>query len=489
MNTASCIQLVQCHQAIGRPAEARRLLEELFARKEKNTAAAREKLQAFQEQHKEKKPEELTEQEQDELRGLLSEASWNPYAMEYLMGSLLLAEGDEEGAVAPAKGGSGRRAAARSVSEDRRGLPGDEGMGRRGTLLLTRRSPWTRTTLRRTCCWAQSLLARRRFQEAAEEALAAVGLLYFNPQGHFVLGTALQRLGRTAEAVEALRVAVSQNPNFIAAHRRLAQIYERQLGDETKAAEHRMLAWQAGRRLKAFQEGKKDAGAVGQRAAEEMASLPLKIADQQAESPAPGPHSDDGPVDRGETIAIVSGLPRSGTSLMMQMLQAGGLPAMVDGDRQADADNPRGYFEFAPAKRLRHEASWIPQAKGKAVKIVAQLLPLLTPGFHYRILLMARDLEEVLASQQTMLQRQGQTGAELSAGRLREVFARQLEQTRRVLVARRIPTLTVRYRDCVQRPAEVAAAVNAFLGGALDEPAMVAAVDPSLYRHRGAGTG
>ena len=94
-----CIQLVQCHQAIGRPAEARRLLEEtVCAEGEKHRRRAGEAPGFPDQQHKEKKPEDLSEQEQDELRGLLSEASWNPYAMEYLMGSLLLAEGDEEGA-------------------------------------------------------------------------------------------------------------------------------------------------------------------------------------------------------------------------------------------------------------------------------------------------------------------------------------------------------------------------------------------------------
>ncbi len=386
MNTASCIQLVQCHQAIGRPAEARRLLEELFARKEKNTAAAREKLQAFQQQHKEKKPEELTEQEQDELRGLLSEASWNPYAMEYLMGSLLLAEGDEEGALAHLQ-----KAEAADAQQPDLYL-------KIAAVYLTMKE-WADVD---RCCHkalaldpdnapahlalGQSLLARRRFQEAAEEALAAVGLLYFNPQGHFVLGTALQRLGRTAEAVDALRVAVSQNPNFIAAHRRLAQIYERQLGDETKAAEHQRLAWEAGGRLKTFRAGKAAAGeAVDEPRGRNGSGCHSRLPTKQADRLARALISDGGPVDRREMITIVSGLPRSGTSLMMQMLQAGGLPALVDGDRQADADNPRGYFEFAPAKRLRHDASWIPEAKGKAVKIVAQLLPLLTPGFHYRI--------------------------------------------------------------------------------------------------------
>ena len=171
----------------------------------------------------------------------------------------------------------------------------------------------------------------------------------------------------------------------------------------------------------------------------------------------------------------------------MQMLQAGGLGVLVDGQRPADADNPRGFFEFAAAKGLRQDASWLPQAKGKAVKIVAQLLPFLVPQLSYRIILLDRDLDEVLASQGTMLQRQGKTGADLSEGRLREVFARQVAQARQLLAARRIPVLTVRYRDCIERPLEVAAAVNVFLGGGLDEPAMAAAVDPRLYRHRGGG--
>ena len=167
----------------------------------------------------------------------------------------------------------------------------------------------------------------------------------------------------------------------------------------------------------------------------------------------------------------------------MQMLDAGRLAALVDDVRPPDADNPRGYFELAPARRLRQDASWLPAAKGKAVKIVAQLLPLLPPQHAYRIILMDRDLDEVLASQRAMLQRQGAAGADLSPTGC-AVFAGQLEQARQVLAARRIPTLTIRHRDCLERPAEVAAAVDAFLGGGLDESAMAAVVDPRLYRQR-----
>ncbi len=483
------IQLAFCYQAIGRPAEARRLLEELLARKEKNAVAAQEKLRGFSQQHQDKTFEELCEEEKDEVRRLLDEASWNPYAVEYLMGSLLLTEGDDEGALVHLQ-----KAEAADAGQPDLYLAVAE--------VYTRMREWA--DVERCCRKAlaldpdnasarvglgRSFMARRRFLEAAEEALTAVGLLYFNPSAHFLLGSALHYLGRTAEAVESLRVAVSQNPDFVAAHRRLALLYERQLGDRASAAEHRRLAWESGQRLKRLQAGETVVRQARDRAAEETPSLPAETVEQRQTSLTQPAFTADGPVERSETITIVSGLPRSGTSLMMQMLQAGGLPALVDDARPADPDNPRGYFEFAPATGLRRDASWLPQAKGKAVKIVVQLLPCLTPQLTYRVILMERDLEEVLASQRTMLQRQGKTGTDLSLSRLRQVFARQWQQVQRTLAARCIPTLTVRYRNCVERPVDVAAAVNTFFDGTLDEPAMVAAVDPCLYRHRGLAPG
>src|SRR5262249_30630691 len=102
-------------------------------------------------------------------------------------------------------------------------------------------------------------------------------------------------------------------------------------------------------------------------------------------------------------IIIVSGLPRSGTSLMMQMLDGGGVPVLTDNIRAADTDNPRGYYEFEPVKATKRDATWLPAARGKAVKMVSQLLYHLPPGETYRVLFLERDLEEVLASQEKML--------------------------------------------------------------------------------------
>src|SRR5215510_8114285 len=104
-------------------------------------------------------------------------------------------------------------------------------------------------------------------------------------------------------------------------------------------------------------------------------------------------------------IIVVSGLPRSGTSLMMQMLDSGGVEVVTDNIRAADTDNPRGYHEFEKVKRIKHDASWLPGTRGKVFKMISQLLYDLPPGENYRIIFMDRDLDEVLRSQEKMLER------------------------------------------------------------------------------------
>jgi hypothetical protein len=188
-----------------------------------------------------------------------------------------------------------------------------------------------------------------------------------------------------------------------------------------------------------------------------------------------------------EFITIVSGLPRSGTSLMMQMLQAGGLPALTDRVRSADQDNPRGYFEFEPVKRLRTDRSWLSQARGHAVKIIHLLLRELPldGSLAYRIVFMHRPIEEVLASQRAMLERDGKTGAEPSI--LRRAFESQLVQIESWLAAQPgVAVLPVEYHRVLREPAAVAEDLRAFLSLDLDAAAMVRAVDPALYRQRGA---
>jgi LPS sulfotransferase NodH len=187
-------------------------------------------------------------------------------------------------------------------------------------------------------------------------------------------------------------------------------------------------------------------------------------------------------------ITVVSGAPRSGTSLMMRMLAAGGIPALTDAERPPDAHNPHGYFEYAPVKRLAlgDAASWIEAARGQAVKIIYRLLTHLPPRMSYRIVFMERDWEEVFASQRDMLRAQGDAAASQEAAHLIPAMAAELRVVKDWLARQpNMPVLAVPYAEVVRDPLTWASEVSRFLGGGLDETAMAAAVDPSLYRHRG----
>ena len=184
-------------------------------------------------------------------------------------------------------------------------------------------------------------------------------------------------------------------------------------------------------------------------------------------------------------ITIVSGLPRSGTSLMMQMLNAGGLPALTDGLRTADENNLRGYFEYEPVKRLRTDRSWLPKARGHAVKVIHLLLRdlLLDGTLQYRVVFMQRPVGEVIASQQSMLQREGKAGADPAV--LTKAFESQLAQVQAWLEKQTsIAVLPISYHRVVSEPQATAAALAGFLGLPLNTFAMAQAVVPALHRQR-----
>ena len=186
-----------------------------------------------------------------------------------------------------------------------------------------------------------------------------------------------------------------------------------------------------------------------------------------------------------QTITVVSGLPRSGTSLMMQMLEAGGLEVMTDQQRAADDDNPRGYYELESVKRLRKDNTWVSDAQGKVIKVIHLLLKELPETFEYRIVFMRRRIEEVLSSQAKMLERQGTKGASLEPGKLAAIFQKQLDELDAWLAQRpQFRVFDVKYHELIAEPQPIARQINAFLGGDLDEQAMVDVVDPSLYRQR-----
>jgi hypothetical protein len=182
-------------------------------------------------------------------------------------------------------------------------------------------------------------------------------------------------------------------------------------------------------------------------------------------------------------IIVVSGLPRSGTSLMMQMLHRGGLPVVTDEVRSADTDNPRGYFEFERVKKTREDPSWLTAARGKVVKMVSSLLYDLPPTERYRIVFMERELDEVLESQEKMLRRLNRPAA--PADSMRKSFNIHLERLSRWLPRQRhMQILGVSYNRVLSDAEAEVRRVAEFLDGRPSTEQMLEAIDPDLYRNR-----
>ena len=189
----------------------------------------------------------------------------------------------------------------------------------------------------------------------------------------------------------------------------------------------------------------------------------------------------------GKPIIIVAGLPRSGTSMLMNMLLHGGVALVMDGIRAADHGNPRGYFEYEPVKELdkNGDLSWLPRARGKAVKIISFLLTWLPEDYDYRVIFMQRDLDEIIASQNQMLAAREERGSTPGDSRTREIYADHLTQVARLLASRRcFLSLSVSYRDVVEDPTRQARRISEFLHRSLDVDRMAATVDAHLYRNR-----
>lgn len=186
-----------------------------------------------------------------------------------------------------------------------------------------------------------------------------------------------------------------------------------------------------------------------------------------------------------DTIVVVSGLPRSGTSLMMAMLQAGGLPVLTDQVRAADEDNPGGYYELERVKQIEAAPAFLDEARGKAVKIISELLKYIPAAYQCKVLLMRRDMREILASQRQMLIRRGKPAAAVSDDELAALFEKHLARIEEWLARQpHLEALPVNYNELLREPTRSIAQINAFLGGTLDEQGMVRAIDPALYRQR-----
>ena len=318
-------------------------------------------------------------------------------------------------------------------------------------------------------------LRDREFDAAADHAIASLSKQYDQPWGHYLLGVAFYRDQKTDEAEAAFINAARQSSCFPAPWRMLSQLYRTHRKDDVKAIACHAEAIKAQHEKKHYLTARNELGSSASETGIQIAeALELTTGTAALES-----------IPESEIITIVSGLPRSGTSMLMQMIAAGGIEPLTDGKRAANDSNPRGYFEYEPATQLQRNRVWLPQAKGKVVKIVAQLLPFLPKEdasgspLHYRVVFLERDLDEILMSQKSMLEREGRSD-QAGQGDLGKAFRNQLLQVRQLLNHREMPAVEIQYAAAVSNPPAAATKINAFLGGLQDETSMAAVVDRKL---------
>ena len=274
---------------------------------------------------------------------------------------------------------------------------------------------------------AEVLLQMDQFEEAAEYALTSVELVKFFPKGHLLLGQALEKLGDLENAELAYEMAAKLKPReFHKAEQSLENIKEKREADYTleNKATHKFYENQ---------------------------------------------------------IVVVSGLPRSGTSMMMQMLDRGGVDILQDELREADISNPKGYYEYEPVKALYKDNSWLGKARNMGVKIVAPLLKYLDGQYRYKVIFMNRDIHEVIQSQQKMLGK----NSEVFPVHLYNQFQHLLKSvTGWQKIEPGVEILYINHKDVIHNPEKVAEQVAKFIGKPLDVNAMASVVDPNLYRNK-----
>ena len=322
-------------------------------------------------------------------------------------------------------------------------------------------------------------LRRNRPQAARDAALEAIGLQFGNPLGHFLVGVALAQLEAWEQAETPLHNCLTLNPQFLRAYRLLARVYRRS-GQIDKAEATEAKGWLA--REAAAERQQATEAAIHREAATRKAERDEadrvrqeEIKRRQAELAAIEPLD----------LLVVSGLPRSGTSLMMQILQAGGIQLQADGQRAADEDNPEGYWEWEEIKKLPKKPRLIEQAAGKAVKVVSALLPSLPPPHRYTVIYMVRPVEQVVNSQWAMLTRQGKQPRSEKQHLIdvQEHHSRQIREALRT--SDRVTLLEIDFPQLVANPEPALAQFKATLGDAFtNSPAVAACVKPSLHRNR-----
>lgn len=186
-----------------------------------------------------------------------------------------------------------------------------------------------------------------------------------------------------------------------------------------------------------------------------------------------------------DTIVIVSGLPRSGTSMMMEILEKGGMEVLTDKVRQADEDNPKGYYEYERVKGLPKDTTWLQDAKGKAVKVLGEQIKHLPEGYRYKVIFMERELDEVIESQEKMLIRKGKDPDEISKDELKSILSDYMSMLKKQISSHKdMDVIYLNYNDIMSLPKHVIESISVFLSDSLNAKEMQAVVDEELYRNR-----
>ena len=349
---------------------------------------------------------------------------------------------------------------------------------------------------------AHANLRRGRWEAAAAAALQALAFEHHRPWSHLYLGIALLKLERLDRALQAMQTALSFRPPLRIAHFWMARALWGVAGRQQEALQHRALARVAREvrldhqerllRLRA-QSAQDAAGRTARRverrqrlAEQKAAAAETKKLQDAKRQEYENLYLQRGPLE----LVLVSGLPRSGTSLMMQMLQAGGMTVMTDGERRADVDNPRGYLEWEAIKRLPQEPALIYEAEGRVVKVISMLLPHLPDGHRYKVIFMDRPVDQVATSHDKMIRHRGTKGPESDPALMRGKLARHRESILQgIKAAPGFEVLLVDYPALVQDPAAWTARIAAFVGSHRLPHllAMEAEVKPELHRNRAQG--
>jgi tetratricopeptide (TPR) repeat protein len=469
------ISLSICLAAMGKTGRRRAVLERLEASIHAGSLSASAALEAYRGADGSIEIDGLSEAEQYEVRRLSARANPDLAELNYLWALQHLLEGRTREAVAALEQGTHSKTLSPEL-QVRLGF----GLLRLGE--RERAETCFRTALEQDPEEVEAHLGlaetRGAFYDFAgmlENALAATELIFYNPRGHALVGAALSKLKQYDAAEQAFELALHQNPSQRAARKGLTTLYRDLRPDPRKLTAHQQRISRL--RLQVRHSRVQNTPVKTSLPPENLQNSREVL---RARKTFPADISAD------SVVTIVSGLPRSGTSMMMQILAAGGIIPYTDGQRTPDSDNPRGYFEHEQAIGLASNAAWVPEARGKVVKIVAPLLPRLPGTEYYRILMMQRDLTEVIASQRAMLERLGRPGSALEEDRLAASLTQQMEQVTLWCSGQdHVQVLYLDYADVLKRPDETCQHLADFLkGSSLDLAAMRHAIVPTLRRQR-----